>query len=88
MGAVVEEYEDGLEVEGGPLRGAELDSYGDHRIAMACAIAGLFAEGETRIANTACVQTSYPGFACHLAAVQDEMTEASAYQLPVTEIHS
>jgi 3-phosphoshikimate 1-carboxyvinyltransferase len=63
MGAQVGETEDGLEIFGGlPLQGAKLDSFGDHRIAMAFAIAGLFAEGETTITNTACVETSYPGF--------------------------
>ena len=71
MGADVEEFEDGMEIHGGkPLRGAQLDSYGDHRIAMAFAIAGLFAKGETVIENTDCINTSYPGFAQHLAAIQ------------------
>ena len=63
MGAQVAETEDGLEIIGGaPLQGARMDSGGDHRIAMAFAIAGLFAEGETIITNTDCVNTSYPGF--------------------------
>jgi len=63
MGAHVTEREDGMEIEGGfPLRGAKLPSYGDHRIAMAFAIAGLFAEGETVIEGTECVATSYPNF--------------------------
>jgi len=63
MGAQVAETEDGLEITGGtPLHGARLSSFGDHRIAMAFAIAGLFAEGETIIQDTECVATSYPGF--------------------------
>ncbi len=63
MGAQVGETEDGLEIFGGlPLQGARVDSFGDHRIAMAFAVAGLFAEGETVITNTECVNTSYPGF--------------------------
>jgi 3-phosphoshikimate 1-carboxyvinyltransferase len=63
MGVPVVEKPDGLEITGGaPLRGARLDSLGDHRIAMAFAIAGLFAEGETVITGTDCVNTSYPGF--------------------------
>jgi 3-phosphoshikimate 1-carboxyvinyltransferase len=63
MGAQVQETEDGMIITGGvPLHGARLDSYGDHRIAMAFAIAGMFAEGETTITNTECVATSYPGF--------------------------
>ncbi len=63
MGAEVEETADGMIIEGGkPLRGATVTSFGDHRIAMAFAIAGLFADGETIIENAACVNTSYPGF--------------------------
>jgi 3-phosphoshikimate 1-carboxyvinyltransferase len=63
MGAQCTESEDGLQILGGaPLHGARLQSFGDHRIAMAFAIAGLFAEGETTITETACVNTSYPGF--------------------------
>ena len=63
MGAEVEEFEDGMEITGGRrLKGAELDCFGDHRIAMAFAVAGMFAEGETVIRDTACVGTSYPGF--------------------------
>ena len=63
MGVEVVEQEDGLEIVGGaPLRGAHLRSFGDHRIAMAFAIAGLFAEGETVIEDIDCVATSYPNF--------------------------
>jgi 3-phosphoshikimate 1-carboxyvinyltransferase len=71
MGVTVRENPDGLEIEGGrPLRGAILPSFGDHRIAMSFAIAGLFAKGETIITGTECVDTSYPGFAKALAAAQ------------------
>lgn len=70
MGVVVREHPDGLEIDGGgPLRGASVPSYGDHRIAMAFAIAGLFAKGETIIQDTSCVATSYPGFSKVLEAV-------------------
>lgn len=63
MDVEVEEFEDGMEIVGGrKLKGARIDSFGDHRIAMAFAIAGLFAEGETVIENTDCIATSYPGF--------------------------
>jgi 3-phosphoshikimate 1-carboxyvinyltransferase len=72
MGVQVDEYADGLEITGGhPLRGAELLSYGDHRIAMAFAVAGLFADGVTTIADTDCIATSYPGFEKHLALFLD-----------------
>jgi len=64
MGAEVQEQPDGLTIHGGrPLHGARLTSHGDHRIAMAFAIAGLFADGETVIEDAGCVETSYPGFA-------------------------
>ncbi|MDQ3804094.1 MAG: 3-phosphoshikimate 1-carboxyvinyltransferase, partial [Acidobacteriota bacterium] len=64
MGARVEELEDGLRVEGPQrLRGARLDSFGDHRIAMAFAVAALAAEGETEIEGAAeCVGVSFPDF--------------------------
>src|SRR6266436_2051092 len=63
MGAQVIEMNDGLEIHGpAPLRGARVASFGDHRIAMAFAIAGLFAEGETVIQDADCVRGSYPGF--------------------------
>jgi len=82
MGAEVQEFEDGMEITGGkPLHGAVLQSFGDHRIAMAFAIAGLFATGETVIENTDCVNTSYPGFEKHLAAIMKEKTDPSAYKL-------
>jgi 3-phosphoshikimate 1-carboxyvinyltransferase len=65
MGANVEERPDGLKVEGrraGKLHGAEIDSKGDHRIAMAFAVAGLAAEGETVIRGAECAGVSYPTF--------------------------
>ncbi len=83
MGADVDEYEDGMEIHGGkPLRAAVIDSFGDHRIAMAFAIAGLFAEGETIIQNTECVNTSYPGFSHHLDAILHERSTAADFTLP------
>jgi len=72
MGADVEEFEDGMEISGGaPLHAAEMESFGDHRIAMAFIIAGLFAEGETIMHNTDCINTSYPGFSEHLSSIQN-----------------
>ncbi len=65
MGAKVEERPDGLRVEGrsaGKLHGAEIDTRGDHRIAMAFAVAGLATEGETRILDAGCAGVSYPNF--------------------------
>jgi len=65
MGAKVEERPDGLRVAGrnaGKLKGAEIDSKGDHRIAMAFAIAGLAATGPTTIRGAECAGVSYPTF--------------------------
>jgi 3-phosphoshikimate 1-carboxyvinyltransferase len=63
MGAQLEEREDGLKIPGGQsLRGAELDSFGDHRIAMAFSIAALRAQGETLIRGSECAAISYPEF--------------------------
>jgi 3-phosphoshikimate 1-carboxyvinyltransferase len=65
MGATVEERPDGLRVEGrkaGKLHGAEIEPCGDHRIAMAFAIAGLAAEGKTVIRDADCAGVSFPTF--------------------------
>ena len=63
MGAQVEEREDGLKIPGGQiLHGAELDSFGDHRIAMAFAVAALRAEGETLVRGAEAAAISYPAF--------------------------
>jgi len=63
MGAQVEEREDGLKIPGGQsLHGAEIDSFHDHRIAMAFSIAALRAQGETLIRGSECAAISYPAF--------------------------
>jgi 3-phosphoshikimate 1-carboxyvinyltransferase len=63
MGAQVIEMNDGLEIHGpAPLHGARVASFGDHRIAMAFAVAGLFADGETIVQDADCIRESYPGF--------------------------
>ncbi|MFZ2279752.1 MAG: 3-phosphoshikimate 1-carboxyvinyltransferase [Prosthecobacter sp.] len=67
MGVTVTEHPDGMEIEGGAqLQGATLPCYGDHRIAMAFLVAGMFAEGTTTLEGTECISTSYPGFERHL----------------------
>jgi 3-phosphoshikimate 1-carboxyvinyltransferase len=63
MGAHVEERDDGLRIPGGQkLRAAELDSFGDHRIVMAFAVAALRAQGETLIRDSGAAAISYPAF--------------------------
>jgi len=63
MGAQVEEFDDGLAIPGKQqLRGALIKTYGDHRIAMAFAVAGLIADGETMVEGAECAGVSFPGF--------------------------
>jgi 3-phosphoshikimate 1-carboxyvinyltransferase len=63
MGAAVDEHADGLTIHGGRrLRGAAVAAEGDHRIAMALAVAALAAEGETEIEDAACASVSFPEF--------------------------
>jgi len=63
MGAGIEELPDGFIIQGPtPLKGAEVDSRGDHRLAMALAVAGLVARGETTILRAEAADVSYPGF--------------------------
>ena len=62
MNAKVEEFSDGLRVEKSDLKGATVDSFGDHRIAMAFAVAGLFATGETEIIGAEWAAVSFPAF--------------------------
>ena len=74
MGAKVEERPDGLKVEGrgaGKLHGAEIQPHGDHRIAMAFAVAALGAEGATTIRDAECAGVSYPTFYDDLARVTE-----------------
>ncbi|MCS7206889.1 MAG: 3-phosphoshikimate 1-carboxyvinyltransferase [Dehalococcoidia bacterium] len=68
MGADIEELPDGMRIRGPrPLKGAVCRSYGDHRVAMALAVAGLLARGETTILGAECAAVSYPTFWKHLA---------------------
>jgi 3-phosphoshikimate 1-carboxyvinyltransferase len=63
LGASIEELDDGMVIKGtGALRGAKCSGWGDHRIAMAIAVAATCAEGETEIKGAECVSVSYPGF--------------------------
>jgi len=67
MGADIEVQEDGWVIKGPRrLEGARVDSAGDHRIAMALAVAALIADGKTEIEGAECVDISYPGFFDHL----------------------
>jgi 3-phosphoshikimate 1-carboxyvinyltransferase len=72
MGAQVEEHEDGLSIPGQQvLHGAEIQSFGDHRIAMAFSIAALRAQGDTLILGSECAAISYPEFFSTLETLLD-----------------
>ncbi len=63
MGVEVQEYPDGMSIKGpARLKGARLESYHDHRVAMALAVAALIADGESEINGTEAVDISFPGF--------------------------
>jgi 3-phosphoshikimate 1-carboxyvinyltransferase len=67
MGAIVEERADGVTIQGpAALHGATVDPHGDHRVAMALAVAGLVASGPTTIEDADCVDVSYPNFFAQL----------------------
>lgn len=69
LGVAVEEFPDGLAVTGSPLQGGVIDSGGDHRIAMAFAVAGLRAQGPVGVRDCRNVATSFPGFVERAQAV-------------------
>lgn len=70
MGAKISEFPDGMEITGGtPLKGADVDSYTDHRIAMSLAIASLLATGTTTIQRAQAAAISYPDFTATLQKV-------------------
>ena len=73
MGAIVEERADGVSIQGpAALHGATVDPHGDHRVAMALAIAGLVASGPTTIEDADCVAVSYPNFFAQLQDLTHE----------------
>ena len=69
LGITANDTPEGAEILGGDFTGGEIDSRGDHRIAMSLAIAGMRASGEVRIRDVDAVGTSFPGFADCLAAI-------------------
>jgi 3-phosphoshikimate 1-carboxyvinyltransferase len=80
MGADIVELPDGLEIRGSKrLRGAAVHSAGDHRVAMALAVAGLVADGPTVVDDTDCIATSFPGF---VQSLNELAGEACAVSLP------
>jgi 3-phosphoshikimate 1-carboxyvinyltransferase len=73
LGARIEERPDGMAIEGtGRLTGSAVQSHGDHRLAMALAVAGLVAEGDTVVEGAEAVDVSYPQFWEHLQGLSGE----------------
>jgi 3-phosphoshikimate 1-carboxyvinyltransferase len=63
LGVGIKEYPDGIDIAGcAELLGSEMDSHGDHRIAMSLSVAGLVSHGAMRIMDASCVDISFPGF--------------------------
>ncbi|MCB0202642.1 MAG: 3-phosphoshikimate 1-carboxyvinyltransferase, partial [Anaerolineae bacterium] len=76
LGARIEERPDGFVVEGPTeLHSAPVSSHGDHRLAMALAVAGLAAEGPVLVEDTECIADSFPGFERVLTTLGAELTE-------------
>ncbi len=79
LGIRVETRADGLSLTGGRLQGGEVDSYGDHRIAMAFAVAGAAAAAPVRIRDCRNVATSFPGFTDCAGAIGLQVTEEAVH---------
>ena len=94
MGADITAIDDGWVINGPRrLEGARVESHGDHRVAMALAVAGLIADGDTEIEGAECVEISYPGFFDHLeylmlkvrCEIDIEFVALELYELEVTD---
>jgi 3-phosphoshikimate 1-carboxyvinyltransferase len=85
MGAELEEHADGLTIAGRQrLRGTEIETKGDHRIAMAFTVAGLVASGGTRILQAECADVSFPGFYEALARTRTDLRPPTSDLQPPT----
>ena len=80
LGVTANETDDGAEILGGRFSGGSINSFGDHRIAMAFAIAGSVASDVVRIANVAAVDTSFPGFAGCAKSIGLSISQAASEQ--------
>lgn len=81
LGADVQELPDGLIIRGSRLQGTQVEGHGDHRVVMALAVAGLYAEGETVITTAESIRVTFPNFVAlmqSLGADMEEQENASA----------
>lgn len=77
MGIECQAFEDGIYIEGGQMHGVEINSYGDHRIAMAFAVAASICNDEVTISNAESVRTSFPQFQSLAQTVGMHVTEVT-----------
>ncbi len=77
MGAHAKETPDGLIIKGASLKGAQVLSHGDHRMAMSLAVAALGAKGETHIEETTCIEKTYPTFVQDFQKIGASIVESS-----------
>lgn len=77
LGIDVEEFPDGMRITGGAMQGGTLDSFGDHRVAMAFCVAGLRSHARIRIRDCGNIMTSFPGFLRTASACGFEISEAA-----------
>jgi 3-phosphoshikimate 1-carboxyvinyltransferase len=78
LGARIEEQPDGLAITGGPIGGGDVESAGDHRIAMTLALFGLRAAAPVRVLDPTCISTSYPEFVADFRALAPGALEDEA----------
>ena len=78
MGAEITEFDDGMTITSSTLHGAEVESYGDHRIAMALTIAGMCASGETVINDADAAAVTYPSFVTDFQSLGADITVIDA----------
>ncbi|MDT8319217.1 MAG: 3-phosphoshikimate 1-carboxyvinyltransferase [Xanthomonadales bacterium] len=80
MGVSLREYEDGIDIEGGPIHAADVNGAGDHRCAMSFCVLGQVAPGPLRVAGAEHIGTSYPGFVADLTSVGGAVRELRGIQ--------
>ncbi|TWI03918.1 3-phosphoshikimate 1-carboxyvinyltransferase [Luteimonas cucumeris] len=78
LGVRIVETPDGADIQGGPVSGGQIDSHGDHRVAMAFAVAAQLSREKVRITDVANVATSFPGFVARAQAVGLQVAPAGA----------
>jgi 3-phosphoshikimate 1-carboxyvinyltransferase len=79
LGVRAKEYEDGLDIHGGPVQGGEVDGAGDHRCAMSFGVLGQAANAPVMVHGAGHINTSYPGFQQDMLALGGDLEMQTAY---------